>query len=32
MDIKVPLYGTGNYTQYPMINLMEKHIKNNIYV
>ena len=28
---KVPLYSTGSYIQYPVINLMEKNIKKNIY-
>ena len=29
---RVLLYSTGNYIQYPLINLMEKNIKKNICV
>ena len=30
-NLQILLYSTGNYIQYPVINLMEKNIKKNAY-
>ena len=32
IDKKVLLYSTGNYIHYPVMNLMEKNMKKNVYI